>query len=85
MSQRAKVVVADFITEPLDHEGRILGDIAEIVALNAFSENDLIGRIEDADAIMLYHFIGISAGTTCASKAARTAGVCCWARRPTTW
>ena len=63
MNPRAKVVVADFITEPLDHERRILGDLADIVALNAFSEDDLIGRIEDADAIMLYHFIRITART----------------------
>ena len=63
MSQRAKVVVTDFITEPLDHERRILGDLAEVAALNAFSEDDLVGNIEDADAIMLYHFIGISART----------------------
>jgi D-3-phosphoglycerate dehydrogenase/C-terminal binding protein len=63
MSQRAKVVVTDFITEPLDHERRILGDLADVVALNAFSEDDLVGKIEDADAIMLYHFIGIGART----------------------
>ena len=63
MNQRAKVVVTDFITEPLDHERRILGDAAEVVALNAFSEDDLVGKIEDADAIMLYHFITISART----------------------
>lgn len=63
MSKRPKVVVTDFITEPLEHERRILGDIADVVALNAFSENDLAGQIEDADAIMLYHFIGISAST----------------------
>lgn len=63
MSQRPKVVVTDFITEPLDHERRLLGDVAEVVALNAFSEDDLVGRIEDADAIMLYHFIGLSERT----------------------
>jgi C-terminal binding protein len=63
MSQRAKVVVTDFITEPLDHERRVLGDLADVVALNAFSEDDLVGKIEEADAIMLYHFIGLSAQT----------------------
>ena len=63
MSQRAKVVITDFIVEPLDQELRILGDLAEVVALNAFSEDDLVGRIEDADAVMLYHFIGLSART----------------------
>ena len=63
MSQRAKVVVTDFITEPLDHERQILGDLAEVVGLNAFSEEDLAGRIEEADAIMLYHFISLTART----------------------
>lgn len=63
MSQRAKVVVTDFIIEPLDYERRILGDLADVTALNAFSEDDLKGRIEDADAIMLYHFIRISKAT----------------------
>ncbi len=63
MSQRAKVVVTDFITEPLDHERRILGDLAEVVGLNAFSEEELAGRIDDADAIMLYHFVSLTART----------------------
>jgi C-terminal binding protein len=63
MSQRAKVVVTDFITEPLDHERRLLGDLAEVAALNAFSEEELAGKVEDADALMLYHFIALSAQT----------------------
>ena len=63
MSHRPKVVVTDFITEPLHHERQILGDVADVVALNAFSEEELSGRIEDADAIMLYHFLGLSART----------------------
>lgn len=63
MNSRAKVVVTDFISEPLDHEQQILGDLADVTALNAFSEEDLEGRIEDADAIMVYHFIGLSART----------------------
>ncbi|HWN93927.1 MAG TPA: C-terminal binding protein [Methylomirabilota bacterium] len=63
MNPSAKVVITDFITEPLDQERRVLGDVAEVIALNAFSEDALVGKIEDADAIMLYHFIGISART----------------------
>ena len=63
MSERAKVVVTDFISDSLAYERRILGDLADVVALNAFSEEALIGHIEDADAIMLYHFIGISGRT----------------------
>jgi D-3-phosphoglycerate dehydrogenase/C-terminal binding protein len=63
MSQRAKVVVTDFISEPLDHERRILGEVADVIGLNAYSEDDLAGRLEDADAIMLYHFISLTART----------------------
>ena len=63
MSQRAKVVVTDFIVEPLDHERRLLGDLAEVVALNAMSEDELVGKVEDADALMLYHFISLTART----------------------
>jgi len=60
---RPLVVVTDFITPPLKHEERILGDIADVVTLNAYSEADLVGRIEEADAIMLYHFISITRQT----------------------
>ncbi|HEY6170495.1 MAG TPA: C-terminal binding protein, partial [Verrucomicrobiae bacterium] len=63
MSRRFKVVVTDFIHEPLDHERRILGDVADVVALDAMSEDDLVGKIEDADAVMLYHFISITERT----------------------
>ncbi len=63
MSQRAKVVITDFLGEPLDQERTILGDLAEVTALNAVSEDDLVGRIEDADAVMMYHFLRISRKT----------------------
>ena len=60
---RPLVVVTDFINPPLSHEERILGDLADVVALNAYSEEDLIGKIEEADAIMLYHFISLTRTT----------------------
>jgi D-3-phosphoglycerate dehydrogenase/C-terminal binding protein len=60
---RFKVVITDFITEPLDCERRLLGDLAELTALDARDESDLTGRIEDADAIMMYHFLSIGART----------------------
>jgi D-3-phosphoglycerate dehydrogenase/C-terminal binding protein len=63
MARRAKVVVADFIVGALDHEQRVLGDIADVVALQARSENDLHGRVEDADALLLYHTIRLTGGT----------------------
>jgi D-3-phosphoglycerate dehydrogenase/C-terminal binding protein len=63
MAGRAKVVVADFIVADLDHERRILGDVAEPVALKASHEDELIGRVEDADALMLYHTLRLTART----------------------
>ncbi len=58
-----KVVVTDFVSEPLDLERGILGDIATVEALDAVVEDDLIGRIEDADVIMMYHFLEVSEKT----------------------
>ncbi len=63
MNHRAKVVITDFITGPLEHERRILGDLADIIALDAKSESELAGRIEDADIVMVYHYLGLSAAT----------------------
>ncbi len=63
MSRRAKVAVTDFIVESLDHEKRILGDLADPVALNAAQEDELLGRIEDADAVMIYHTLVLSERT----------------------
>ena len=55
MNQLPKVVVTDLITEPLDHERKVLDGAAEVIALDAGSEAELAGRIEDADAVMVYH------------------------------
>jgi D-3-phosphoglycerate dehydrogenase/C-terminal binding protein len=63
MNSRAKVVVTDFHVEPLDVERGILGDLADVEALGAVSEDDLEGRVEDADALMVYHFISLTART----------------------
>jgi D-3-phosphoglycerate dehydrogenase/C-terminal binding protein len=63
MTRLAKVVVADFIVESLDHERRVLADVADPVALLARHEDDLHGRVEDADAVMLYHTIALTERT----------------------
>jgi D-3-phosphoglycerate dehydrogenase/C-terminal binding protein len=63
MSPRAKVVITDFAGEPLDCERRILGDLADVIALDARHESELAGRIEDADAIMMYHCLSIGKST----------------------
>jgi D-3-phosphoglycerate dehydrogenase/C-terminal binding protein len=71
MSSRAKVVITDFVSEPLDCERRILGDLADVVALDARNESELAGRIEDADAVMMYHFLSIGERTIEALKHCR--------------
>lgn len=63
MNGRAKVVISDFIKGELHQEERILGDLADVSALDALHEDDLAGKIEDADAIMMYHFISITEKT----------------------
>jgi D-3-phosphoglycerate dehydrogenase/C-terminal binding protein len=53
---RWKVVITDLIVEPLSFERDVLHSIADVTALDAMQESELIGRIEDADAIMVYHY-----------------------------
>lgn len=52
-----KVVVTDLLNDSLDPERRVLGDIATLEALNCRAEEELIGRVEDAYAILLYHTV----------------------------
>jgi len=61
MTPRPRVYVADFITDDLAIEKGILGDIAHVVALNAQGEEQLRGRIEDGDCLMVYHFVSVGA------------------------
>lgn len=63
MSAPCVVAVTDFITDSLEPERRVLGDIASVVALNADHEDKLAGRIEQVDAIMQYHSIRLTART----------------------
>jgi C-terminal binding protein len=63
MPTRPRVVIADFIADDLGPELEVLGDLADVVALNATSESDLPGRIDEADAVMLYHGVTLGEGT----------------------
>src|SRR5262245_18824104 len=63
MTQRFRVVITDFIAGDLGPERQILGELADLVALDASSEDDLSGKVETADALMLYHNITISRAT----------------------
>ena len=57
MSQLPQVIVTDLITEPLDCERRVLDGHAEVRALNARTQADLNGQLDDVDAIMVYHYL----------------------------
>jgi D-3-phosphoglycerate dehydrogenase/C-terminal binding protein len=58
-----RVAITDFILDDLAPERRVLGDLAEILACNVQDESELAGRIDDADAIMMYHCISLSRRT----------------------
>jgi C-terminal binding protein len=57
MSQLPQVIVTDYITEPLECERRVLAGHAEVHALNARTQADLNHQLDDADAVMIYHFL----------------------------
>ena len=62
MSQRARVVITDFITD-LAIEREHLEDIADVESADASSEEELVGKVEDASALMLYHSLSLTAQT----------------------
>lgn len=60
----AKVVVADFISEPLSVERDVLGELADVRAVGAMSTGQLLSALDDpelasADAMMVYHFVTV--------------------------
>lgn len=61
MPDKFKVVVTDFVIGSLDVEQEILGDIAHIDALGASHEDQLQGHIENADCLMIFHTLPITA------------------------
>ena len=57
LTEQHKVVITDFIIDELEPEREVLQDIAQVVSLDAHSEQDLVGRIEYADAVIIYHLL----------------------------
>jgi C-terminal binding protein len=55
-----RILITDFISEPLDIEREILGDLATISALNALSSEDLAEKLTDACVLMVYHFASVT-------------------------
>lgn len=60
MSKLPRVVVTDLIPEPLECERRVLNGHAEVVALNIRNQVDLKDQLDDADAVMIYHYLRLS-------------------------
>lgn len=60
MTRHFRIAITDFISDDLAPERRILGEIGEIVACNASHESELHGKIEDCDAVMMYHCIAFT-------------------------
>lgn len=62
-SKKPHVVITDFINDELEVERAVLDGVATVEAYDAFHERELHGRIEQADAVMLYHNLGLSGDT----------------------
>lgn len=58
-----RVVITDFINDSLRVEREVLDGVANVEALDAFAEQELVGKIENSDAVMLYHNLSLSALT----------------------
>ena len=58
-----RVVITDFIDDDLAPERAGLDGLATVEALDGYSEDDLAGRIETADAIMMYHNLALTRRT----------------------
>ena len=63
MSNQFHVVITDFIKDDLEPEREVLDGLADVAALDARTEDDLVGRIEQVDAIILYHEMILTAKT----------------------
>ncbi|MCX7014739.1 MAG: C-terminal binding protein [Candidatus Sumerlaeota bacterium] len=63
MSVPYHVVITDLIDDDLAPEREALGDVARVTALRARSEAQLAGRIEQADALIVYHLISLTPAT----------------------
>jgi C-terminal binding protein len=54
-----KVPITDYVSAPAVFEERVLSDIAEVIPLDEKKEEDLRGKIEDADGLIVFHTITV--------------------------
>jgi len=57
-----KVVITDYVSPPVEPEETIFAGLAKVECLNARSVAELDGRVEDADAIIIFHEVSLPAG-----------------------
>jgi C-terminal binding protein len=58
-----QIVITDYITDPDQVEMQILGDLADVIAAQAQCESDLAGLVEQADALLVYHYLSVTEQT----------------------
>jgi C-terminal binding protein len=58
-----KIPITDYVASPAVFEEKVLEDIAEVPCLEQVEESGLAGKIEDADALIVFHTIRISAAS----------------------
>jgi D-3-phosphoglycerate dehydrogenase/C-terminal binding protein len=62
-SANRKVVVTDYLNDDFAVERKILDGVAVIEAAQAQCEEELIGKVEAADALVVYHEIVLTGKT----------------------
>ncbi len=63
MPDKPTVILTDFINDDLGPEREVLDGVAEVVALDAHGEDELVGRVDDADALMVFHNLSLGRAT----------------------
>mgnify|MGYP001004915620 FL=1 len=63
MSDRLRVVITDLLHDELLPEREVLGEHVEVTALHAHCESELLGRVEQADALIVYHEVSLTTST----------------------
>ncbi len=56
-----KVPITDYVSSPAVYEEKVLSPIADVSCLEQIHESGLMGKIEDADALIVFHTIRVSA------------------------
>lgn len=63
MAHRYRVVITDLIDDDLAPERQVLSKLASVEALQAHCERDVLGHVEEADCVIVYHLIHLTEET----------------------